>query len=159
MKNSTKWCNLYSSESKYKLAFTSSKIAKKIPLYLTAFFLLLLFLVLSVLNPSQNTIYIAAFVLILVLPLYLLIGYFFNKQIQASFLLNKNVLLSHSGELTSAADEHWQITSASFIVPFGCSLVLECEQQKRYAWVFQDSLSNTSFRRLCRAVIRQKAIN
>ncbi|TRX54536.1 protein YgfX [Thalassomonas sp. M1454] len=157
MKNSTKWCNLYSTESKYKLSFTPSNIAPKVPLYLTVLFLVLFFTLLYRLNASLDAKYIVIIVLTLTLPQYFFLRYLFKQQIKSNLLVGNNVLLSESGELTFAADQHWQITSASFILPFGCSLVLERNSKKLFCWVFKDSLNNRSYRRLCRLVMRQKA--
>ena len=176
MKNSTPWCNLYSSESKYSIAIRPSKFSKQLRYYITGLFFVLSAVIVQTLSFTlalSSTLLIA---FIITLPLLLIIN-FFKTECLSHFAEN-NMLLSASGMLSIAANGHYQVSNDSLIFPFACALSLQeidrdnllhkrlnlkgnClvkNKSKKRVWVYKDNVDDDSYRRICRVINHQRSL-
>lgn len=175
MKNSTPWCNLYSSESKYSIAIRSSKFSKQLRYYIAGLFFILSAVIVQALSFTLALSSTLSIAFIITVPL-LLIMDGFNTQCISHFADN-NMLLSESGVLSVAENRHYQVSNDSLIFPFGCALSLQAidsdnvlfktltmsnsylikNKHKKRVWMYKDSVNDASYRRVCRIINRQRA--
>ncbi len=165
------WSNLYSTELKYNLTFSTSLLAKKAR-WITIGLIVSCFAFTSqYILPHLALPHLSFASMVLTLSLWRIIPPFNHP-----FGGLKQVLLTYDGMLITGANQQAQITNKSRMYPWGCVLVLKeegevttnqtildtlhKEQSKRvfpyslHQLVFKDSLSGNDYRRLARLVNR-----
>lgn len=145
------WSNLYSTESKYKVTVNSSVWRQVYLLINLATFVLAL-----------QYLYFAA-IFWLSSAIFLLLATFLLAKLNSSekaFIFQLDLM----GRCQFSVMDIWQLQSHSFLLPWGCLMLLGREQEgvnQKKVWrtlfIFKDSCSNKDYCRLARVVNKVRA--
>ena len=154
-KSSTTWCNLYLSESKYKLTFYPSKLEKKLTwLSFALSFCGVLYLVI------YSTYFLLPFALLgfIFISLWLIHQNKLNECINSLVLLPQGRLIFNRFSVQN--NDEFLLLARSRVGWLGCWLIYADPEQLKntqQCFIFNDQLSRRDYSRLCRWVFRYES--